>query len=366
MKSKFVDGAVTFYLEGRIDSNNASSVETAIMDESPLFEKVDLAFDAENLEYISSAGLRVLLRIKKTTGKDIVVRNVSDEVFDIFDVTGFGEIFHVERQMRSISLKGCSKISSALNGEIFQLSDDEMIKVYDSSVPLEVVKKERDYAQTAMIYGIPTLIPYDVVMCEQGYGIVFEKAEMTSLAYLLSHNPDRMDTYAATLGKLMRELHSTQIPDDKLPNIKDRYREWIEEIDDPTDSQTAVFSNLIESIPDSGTYVHADINLNSVMVQDGELLLLDMSGSAYGNSLFDLSALFGSLVAIEKKQEGYCRRNFGLSAASCLAFWNKFFSVYMNDRQSEIKAMNQLLLKYFVLKENVLTKVEKKHRINIR
>ncbi len=364
MKSEFTEGAMTFYLEGRIDSNNASEVEQEIMDESPIFESVDLAFDASKLEYISSAGLRVLLKVKKATKKDIVVKNVSDEVFDIFDVTGFSDIFKVERQMRSISLRGCKKISSSLNGEIFQLSEDEMIKVYPSSVSLEDIKKEREYTQAAMALGIPTLIPYDVVNTEHGHGIVFEKAEMKSLAYLISHNKDSLEMYATMLGNLLKELHSTEIPEGKLPDIKDRYKKWIAETDDPSDSQVMVFSNLMESIPDRTTYVHGDINLNSVMLFDGELILLDMSGSGRGNSLFDLSALFASLVAIESKDVGYCRRNFGLTSENCRDFWNKFFAVYMEGKHEQIRSMNQLLAKYFVLKESVLTKVENKHRVS--
>ncbi len=363
MKSEFVDGALTFFLEGRIDSNNVDQLEKELIDEGSLFDNVDIAFDASNLQYISSAGLRVLLKVKKAVKREIHIKNVSDEVFDIFDVTGFVDIFVVEREMRFVSVKGCKKISSALNGEIFQLSDDEMIKVYGSSVPLPDVRKERTCAQTAMVYGVPTLIPYDVVKCEQGYGIVFEKAEMTSLAYLISHKPDQMPVYASMLASTLKELHSTEIPTNKFPDIKDKYRKWIEEVDDPSDSKIAVFSSLISSIPDSNTYVHGDINLNSVMVKNNELLLLDMSGSAYGHALFDLQALFASLVGIESKQEGYCRRTYGLTKAACIEFWNAFFARYMNDRPQEIKSMNQLLLKYFVLKEDVLTKLERKNRL---
>ncbi len=366
MLSEFKDGAMTFYLEGRIDSNNAAKIEQEIMEESSIFDSLDVAFDAGMLNYISSAGLRVLLKIKKKTGKDFVIKNVTDEVFDIFDVTGFSEIFRIERQMRTISLRGCKKISSALNGEIFQLSDDEMVKIYGTDVPLEEVKKERSYAQTAMALGVPTLIPYDVVKCEQGYGLVFEKAETTSLAYLISRNPDSSELYASMLAMLLRMLHHTEIPAGKLPDIKEKYRKWIAETDDPGNSRTMVFSNLIDSIPDSSTYVHGDINLNSVMLQDDELLLLDMSGSARGNAIFDLSSLFASLVAIETKDEGYCRRTFGLSKVACLKFWNKFFDVYLEGKQDQIKAQNQLLAKYFVLKESVLTKVEKKYSIKDR
>lgn len=363
MKSDYSDGTLTLFLSGRIDSSNADQVEHDILNESSTFENIDVAFDASDLEYISSAGLRVLLKVKKRAKKDIVVRNVSDEVFDIFDVTGFADIFVIERQMRLISLKGCRKISSALNGEIYQLSDDEMIKVFDRSIPLNDVKKERATAQNAMVYGVPTLIPYDVVKCEYGYGIVFEKAPMTSLSYLISHNPNKLQMYAVMLAKLLKELHATEVPNDKFPSIKDRYMGWVKEVDDPNDSKVAMFSSLIDSIPEKTTYVHGNINLNSVMVQNDELLLLDMSGSAYGNPLFDLQALFASLVGIESKNEGYCRKTFGITKAACIEFWKYFFDKYMDSNEQEIKAMNSLLAKYFVLKENVLNEVEKKHQL---
>ncbi|MCR5774400.1 MAG: STAS domain-containing protein [Lachnospiraceae bacterium] len=365
MKSQFKDGNLVYFLEGRIDSSNADQVGKELQDEGTLFDGMSIAFDAERLEYISSAGLRVLLKFKKSVKRDIKIINVSDEVFDILDVTGFTSIFEVERQMRSISIKGCKRISSALNGEIFQLSEDEMIKVYGDSIPFSDIKKERQLAQTAMAFGIPTLIPYDIVQCENGYGIVFEKAETTSLAYLISHEPAKLEEYAGRLATLLKELHSTEVPEDKFPDIKDKYRKWIAETNDPSDSKVSVFSSLISTIPDSGTYVHGDINLNSVMVKDDELLLLDMSGSARGNSLFDLQALFASLVAIERKNEGYCLKTFGLSRTACIKFWNAFFSVYMGDRPQEIHSMNELLLKYFVLKESVLNKLENKNRYGI-
>ncbi len=362
MKSDFVDGALTLYLEGRIDSGNISQMESEIMDVINLIDNVEISFDVEKLDYISSAGLRTLLKVKKQAQKNVKIVNVSDEVFDIFNVTGFDNIFEIERQMRKISLDGCKKISSALNGEIYKLSDDEVFKLYGKDISLNEIKKERSYAQTALACGVPTLIPYDVVRCEQGYGIVFEKAEMSSLAYLIKQNPDKLKDYAAMLGNLLRELHSTQIPADKLPDIKDRYREWLSVIDDPDDSSLQVFMNLISSIQDSQTYVHGDINLNSVMVQGDELLLLDMSGSARGHGIFDLQALFASLVALERKTPGYCKDTFGLPANVCVKFWNVFFDAYMEHKEQEINSMNELLAKTFVLKEKVLLGLEQKNR----
>ncbi len=362
MTSSVIDGCLTFKLEGRVDSSNVDAIESEIRSELSLVDDIDVAFDAKDLEYISSAGLRVLLKIKKEIKRPVRVFNVSDEVFDIFEVTGFDEILVIERAMRNISIRGCDRISSALNGEIFQLSEDEMVKVYGKDVTLEEIKKERSYAKTALVSGIPTLIPYDVVKCEAGYGIVFEKADMNSLAYILSHEPDRLPELAERLASLMKEMHSTEVPPGKLPDIKDRYREWISKALDDEDPQALVFSNLFSSIPDSDTYVHGDINLNSVMVKKDELILLDMAGSACGHALFDLQSLFASLVAIEKTDEGYCRRNFGISAKNCVLFWNLFFKSYMNDKEQEIRSMNELLAKYYILKQKILLKLEKRNR----
>nr|MCR4657841.1 STAS domain-containing protein [Lachnospiraceae bacterium] len=188
METEYVDGALAFVLRGRIDSVNTAETEIAIRNELSFYHDLDIAFDAKNLEYISSAGLRIFLKLKKEFKRPVRIFNVSDEIFDILSVTGFTEILEVERTMRRITVKGCKKVSSALNGEILGLSEDEIIKIYGKNVPLSEIKQERSYAQTALIAGIPTLIPYDVVSCEYGYGIVFEKAGAHSLADAILHD----------------------------------------------------------------------------------------------------------------------------------------------------------------------------------
>ncbi len=362
MKTDFVDGVLTFFPTGQIDSTNAKEFEAWLLSEISLYDDVDIAFDLENLDYISSAGLRAMLRLIKEIKRPVRLYNVSDELFDIFSVTGFTQLFKIERSMRKISLKGCKKVGSALNGEIFSLSEDEVIKVYGKNIPLSEIKKERDHSQTALVAGIPTLIPYDVVSCEYGYGIVYEKSGNETLAHALMVNPDALERYAVMFAGLMKELHMAEIPEDKLPDIKERYRGWLEELED--DARTKTFSALIETIPDRNNYVHGDISLNSVMLKDGELLLFDMAGSARGHSLFDLQSVFASLVGIEKMDPGYCRRNFGLSGEVCMRFWKAFFSEYMSGKSSEeIAKMNELLLKYFVLKKQVLDKIEVKNSL---
>ena len=98
-KELFIDkkregGTFTFILAGRLNTNTAPELEKEI-EEIP--EVDELVFDLEKIDYLSSAGLRVLLFGKKKMGeKEMVVRNSSEEIREIFDVTGFSDILNIE------------------------------------------------------------------------------------------------------------------------------------------------------------------------------------------------------------------------------------------------------------------------------
>ena len=93
---KNVNGSeLVIKLDGRLDTNTSYKLEEEI---GNLAQVDNLVFDFNNLEYISSAGLRILLICqKKMTGqKTMVIRNVNDEIKEIFDITGFSNILTIE------------------------------------------------------------------------------------------------------------------------------------------------------------------------------------------------------------------------------------------------------------------------------
>lgn len=83
-------------VEGRLDTITAPELDTELTSSLGGIEK--LVFDFSNLEYISSAGLRVLLSAQKVMTKQggMVIRNVKPEIMEIFDVTGFVDILDIE------------------------------------------------------------------------------------------------------------------------------------------------------------------------------------------------------------------------------------------------------------------------------
>ena len=88
---------VTVHISGEIDGSNVEEVETALKASSE--KSSNLIIDLKELEYISSAGLRVFLIIRKLTegaGHKMVLKNVTDDVMEIFTVTGFVNLLNIE------------------------------------------------------------------------------------------------------------------------------------------------------------------------------------------------------------------------------------------------------------------------------
>ena len=95
---KNADGEkLTIALKGRLDAAAAPGFEKEL--NTALNGVTDLTIDFKDLEYVSSAGLRTLLVAQKRMNKQgsLVIKNVCDEVYEVFDMTGFSDLIEIER-----------------------------------------------------------------------------------------------------------------------------------------------------------------------------------------------------------------------------------------------------------------------------
>lgn len=95
---KEIDGKYVATLSGELDTAAASAAEAVL---KPLYQSdgKDVVIDCQSLEYIASSGLRILLGIlkaAKTTGSKVTLRNVNDDIMNVFQMTGFISIFNFE------------------------------------------------------------------------------------------------------------------------------------------------------------------------------------------------------------------------------------------------------------------------------
>ena len=329
MANERVDGGAVIRLSGRIDSNNAPQTEKEIFAKLADEKGSIVTLDASALEYISSAGLRVILRLRKTY-PDLKITNVSSEVYEILDMTGFTEMMPVEKAYRVVSVEGCEEIGRGANGTIYRIDQDNVVKVYNNADALDVIQHEREVAKLALILGIPTAISYDVVKVGDSYGSVFELLNASSFSKILAKQPEKMDWCVQEFVNLLKKIHSTLVPAGKLPDIKETVIGWVSFMKDylPKEATEKLFA-MVEAVPHDDHMIHGDYHTKNVELQNDEVLLIDMDTLAVGNPIFELASMFNALVGYSEYNHDMTLKFLGFSYETGVTFWRKSLAAYL-------------------------------------
>ena len=333
-----------YQIKGKIDSTNAPEFEKELMAALPT------EIDAAELEYISSAGLRVLLKLRKEAG-EVTVTNVSPEVYEILDVTGFTSILNVKKAYKEIDLTDKKIIGQGGNGTVYRLDDERIVKVYRSEHSLEYIEREQQYAKAAFVSGIPSVIAFDVVKAGDNYGVVFEAMNSDSLGHALSTEPEKRDEYLMKYVQLAKTLHTTPMTDDTIETLKSLlYQrlddEFMRENLKPEEIDT--LRDIIDSMKDVDTLVHGDFHPGNIMLQDGELMLIDMGEVTRGVPIYDVASVFRDLISAPKSNPDICRTSMGLEPELAVEIGTKFIAMYTGITDPKVLEgyMKQLGLVY--------------------
>jgi anti-anti-sigma factor len=230
MKVRMENEIYTIFLEGRIDSSNAPATEQELLELTGKSGENKLVIDAGNLDYISSAGLRVLLKLQKTRTEKLCVQNVKPEIYEIFETTGFTEMLNIQKALREIDIENSPVIGQGGNGTIYRIDEDTIVKVYKPWMSFEQIQRERDYAQTAFVNGIPSVIAYDVVKCGDCFGLVFEMLKSDTLGHAMHNQPEKFEEYVDKYVALAKTLHSTHVPAGKFSRVQDVYHRFADNL----------------------------------------------------------------------------------------------------------------------------------------
>ena len=319
----------TIELKGRIDSNNAPEIEKEIMATLDGKTGIPVVMDAENLEYISSAGLRVLLHVKKIC-PDMTVCNVCSDVYEILDMTGFTEMINVEKAYRVVSIEGCEEIGRGANGTIYRIDQDNVVKVYNNADALADIQHEREVARLALVLGVPTAISYDVVKVGDSYGSVFELLNARSFSKILAKEPEKMDWCVQEYVEMLKIIHGTEVPEGKLPDIKETVLDWARFMQDylPEDTAKKLLA-MVEAVPKDNHMIHGDYHTGNLELQNDEVLLIDMDTLAVGHPIFELASMFNAFVGFSEVDHSITEKFQGFTRDVSLEFWHKTLEAYL-------------------------------------
>lgn len=332
-------------LEGRIDSNNINDIEKNIMDDIKDYDG-EIIFDAENLEYLASAGLRMILRVKKINDNTKVI-NCNSTVYEIFEMTGFSEMMSITKAYRKIEIDKLEKIGDGFYGTVYRIDPETIVKVYKKPDCLEMVKREKNLARKAFVLGIPTAIPYDIVRVGDSYGSVFELLNCKSLDKLIKEG-EKIENISDECVKILKKMHSTEVNPNDFSNRKEKIIETATACKDYLDEK--VYDKLIKflnNIEDKNTMLHGDFQVKNLMKQDDEILIIDMDTLSYGNPIFEFGALYASYVAFACVNKNNPLEFLGIPYETTKNIWECIFNTYYEDKSEN--ELDELLEKIKML-----------------
>ena len=323
-------------IEGRIDATNSAEAEEKIFEIKNNNPEKHVVIDADKLEYISSAGLRVILRLRKEEPK-LAIINVAADVYEVFDMTGFTDMVTVEKAYQRMSVEGCEFIAKGANGAVYRYDDETILKTYFAKDALPDIKQERENARRAFVLGINTAIPYGIVRVGDGYGTVTELLNAVSVTKLIRENPDDLSVAAKYYVDMLKNIHSIEVEDGEVPDIKETALMWADFVAEhiPED-QGKKLRALIEAVPKQNTLMHGDYHTNNIMIQNGEPLLIDMDTLCMGHPVFELAGMFNAYVAFAEHDHQNVMDFFGYSFETAGKFWQLALKMYLGTEDEEV------------------------------
>ena len=337
MRFELKEKTLTLYLEGELNSYNADNIEKEI--DNILKEQTfdQLVLDFSRISYISSAGLRIVLKLKQKYNKVSIVET-SLEVYDIFQMTGFTNIMDIKKGLKRVYISGAEVVGTGYYSTVYRVDKDTIIKVFNRVSDPAQIERELTLAKEAFVLGIPTAISFDIVRVDDKLGVRFEMLDCESLKNMVIKYPDRMHEFLDKYAHLLKQMNTTECNSPIVPDMKQAYLTKLEKIEEylPKDAY-AKLVKMFKAIPERKTLIHGDCHFKNIMVQKDELLLIDMDTLSVGYPIFELAALYAPYVAFNEDDPGNSLRFFGIKDEDGARLYDALINLYFGKDDPVIK-----------------------------
>lgn len=253
------------------------------------------------------------------------------------------------KKYRFVSLEGCKMLGQGKHGRVYELNDEQIVKIYYDDTALDQIELERNNGKKAFVKGVPSCITFDTVETEQGYGIIFELAGGVPLGTYISEHPDELDILASKYSDLITSLHQAKADPADFSSAKDFYIDSYRSIPRKYFSEKEIDTliKIIKSIPDSDSFVHNDLHTQNVMINRAkELMLIDMAEITRGNPIFDLGCTYMTMVFSPKLSKKLGKSITGLDKRQSKRVWDIMIRRYLHTDDKKRIAEYERICKY--------------------
>ena len=258
MRFELKEKTLVLYFDGELNSYNADGIEKEIEDIISKNNFENLILDFSRLNYISSAGLRTILKLKQRFNSTKIVE-ASLEVYDVLSMTGFVNIMSVEKALKRVDVTGAEIVGEGFFSTVYRVDKDTIIKVFNRTSDTNQIQRELHLSKQAFVLGIPTAISFDIVRVGDKLGVRFEMLDCDSLKNTYINNPNRYDELTDKYVNLLKTINTTESMDNELPDSKNAWLEKLNLIKPYFEAdQFNKLEKLVEGIKYRNTFVHGD------------------------------------------------------------------------------------------------------------
>ena len=137
--------------------------------------------------------------------------------------------------------------------------------------------------------------------------------------------------------KLLKKIHSTVVPEGKLPAMKDVVTGWADFMQDYLPEETgAKLEALVAAIPPDNHMIHGDYHTKNVVLTEDDVLLIDMDTLAVGDPVFEFASMFNAFIGFSELDHNVIKEFQGFSHDISVQFWNKVLAEYAGTDDKEV------------------------------
>lgn len=378
MKFSYDDGILHITLPEKINAENAADFEKELFAIEQLPYAKEIVFDANNLKYISSLGLRVIFKLTKEFDKTpTTIFNASSEVHEILDETGITSWVKVYKKLRNVDLNSLTVLGAGMYGSVYRVNDEQILKVFHDVHSEIEMRNVIENIRIAFTHDIPTIMPFEVVRTEKGFGVILELLTSQILSTLMHDNTKDFDTYVVQMVELAKKLADTEFKEGTLKNSKDIVTGYVESATEfLTPEEIVALKNYIDIVPRRNTGVHGDFHARNIMIMDDKPILIDMDAFSCGHPVWDIGGTHRIYQMFPHFSDDITHKLFELEGITLPDFyfkmirftvdeadrcWEKFFDEYFKDYSAQEKIYMADAAKVYGLFMTLLFSIERCH-----
>lgn len=242
-----------------------------------------------------------------------------------------------------INLEDYDYSGEGANGASYNHKTDPrfMLKLYNTSKPLDFITSELERAKKVYDLGIPSPKPGVLVTDGERYGIRFERIlNKRSFSRAVGDDPsdENIRFRAREFAKMCKLLHGTECPDGMFENVKDVYKRDLK-YSFFSDEEKKKVAEFIDSVPDARTAIHGDLQFSNAITDGTNNYFIDLGDFACGNPLFDLGMV---LMCCKYSDDAFIEEVFHMKKATSTKFWECFVPEYFDGRMTPDQAEKML------------------------